>query len=426
MTKIKPSNPSVRLAAVIAMAVLVPSAGCSSSEAGGEQTLTLWGTYGNGGNTAQVDMLTGKLIPAFEEKHPGIKVEYVDIPYDSMKQKLTTGAAGGQLPDLVRSDIGWMAQFAELGVYASLDDEMDDFEDLAAATYPGALAANAWQGQHYGLPLGTNTRVLITSDAALDAAQLTEPPATFEELRAMADALEGTGIAVFADSGLSGWNVLPWIWSGGGEITDPDQTVSTGYLDGPESVAAMQMLVDLYQKGAIPNLITGNEGSTPTSDGLPKGEYATILDGPWMADIWAGQYPDFEPIYAPVPAGEGGSISVVGGESIAMTTSSEHKDAAAEFIRFTQSEEFQLAMAEVGQMTVIPAFADEQAEKVPAYAVFADQLETARARLNIPKAAEVDAILSEELLPAFEGEATVQEALSAAAARIDPLLGAQS
>ena len=38
-----------------------------------------------------------------------------------------------------------------------------------------------------------------------------------------------------------------------------------------------------------------------------------------MAGIWQAQYPDFKPIYAPVPAGPGGSISVVGGEDIVMT-----------------------------------------------------------------------------------------------------------
>jgi multiple sugar transport system substrate-binding protein len=422
------TRPRHLIAAFTCAALLTLSAACSSAsgDADGDVTLTFWGTYGNGGNTAQTDVLNKELIPAFEEANPGVRVKYVDIPYDSMKQKLTTGASGGQLPDLVRSDIGWMAQFGELGVYAALDEEMDDFDALADGVYPGTLAANAWGDHHYGLPLGTNTRVLVTSQQALDAAGLDAPPATFEEFKAMAQKLEGTNTQMFADSGLNAWNVLPWIWSGGGDITDPDKTTSSGYLDNEASVAAVQMLVDLYQGGQIPNLIMGNEGATATSDGLPKAEYATILDGPWMADIWAGQYSEFEPIYAPVPAGDGGSISVVGGESIALTTTSEHKEAAADFIRFTQSDTFQLGMANVGQMTVVPAFAAQQDELVEHYATFSEQLKTAKSRLAIPAASEVDTILSEELTPAFEGKTSVQEALSAAAQRIDPLLDGES
>src|SRR5581483_10264229 len=75
------------------------SSASSPAASSGPVTLTFWGTYGNGGNT---------IIPAFEKANPGIKIQYVDIPYDSMLQKLTTGAAGGQLPDLVRADLGWV------------------------------------------------------------------------------------------------------------------------------------------------------------------------------------------------------------------------------------------------------------------------------------------------------------------------------
>lgn len=399
-------------------------AGCGTPGGSADEPvqLTYWGTYGNGGNSAQTDMLQDELIPAFEKANPDIDVEYVDMPYDGLKQKLTTSAAGGELPDLIRSDIGWVAQFADLGVFKQLDGEMPGFDELAADVYPGTLETTSWAGHYYGVPLNTNTRVLITDQKALDAAGFAEPPATFADLRALADDLEGTGVSAFADGGLSAWNVMPWIWSAGGDIASEDLSTSTGYLDSAESVAGIQLLVDLYQSDAIPNLITGNTGATATSDGLPSGEYATILDGPWMQDIWAGQYPDFEPVYAPVPAGGGGSVSVVGGESIVVTESTEHAEAAYKFVTFTQSEKYQLGMAKVGQMSVQPELADAQAEIAPYYKAFSDQLETARARLPIPQASEVDTILSTELVPAFEGEVTVEEALGSAAEQVDALL----
>lgn len=409
--------------AVVAAAALTVS-GCSAAgdSSDGEITLTFWGSYGNGGNSTQQDALNDVLIPAFEAEHPGITVDYVDIPYDSLLQKLTTSAAGDELPDLVRADLGWVPQFADLGVLVPLSQEMDDFDELADATYPGVLATNRYDGEYYGLPLDTNTRVMVSNQAALDAAGLTAPPATFDELRALGDAVKGTGVYAFAENKLQAWNIMPWIWSAGGDIADPDLTTSTGYLDSPESVAGIQLLVDLYQEGAVPNLIIGNEGATATSDGLPGGQYATILDGPWMQGVWSGQYPDFDPVYSTIPAGDGGSVSVVGGEDIVLTQSSEHKEAAMEFIRFTQGEQFQTEMVKTGQMTVIPAFADQQNEIEPFYTTFATQLETAKNRLAIPDASKVDAILEEELLPAFEGTVSVEEALAAAAASIDPLL----
>jgi multiple sugar transport system substrate-binding protein len=79
-------------------------------------------------------------------------------------------------------------------------------------------------------------------------------------------------------------------------------------------------------------------------------------------------------------------------------------------------------MAKAGQMTVKPEFAATQAEIAPYYEAFSNQLETARARLPIPQAGEVDTILNTELVPAFEGEVSVKEALTAAAKQIDALL----
>ncbi len=389
---------------------------------GQDVTLTFWGSYGNGGNSTQQDALNDTLIPAFEAAHPGVKVTYVDVPYDSLLQKLTTSAAGGELPDLVRADLGWVPQFAELGVLVPLSDAMPDFQALADDTYPGVLATNLYQGKYYGLPLDTNTRVLVTSQEALDAAGMSAPPASFDDLKAMAAKLDGTGMALFADGGLGAWNIMPWIWSGGGDITDPELTRASGYLDSAQNVATVQMLVDLYNEGQIPNLIIGNQGATSTSDGLPSGEYATIFDGPWMAGIWTDQYPDFTPIYAPIPAGPGGSVSVVGGEDIVVTASSPHQDAALDFVRFTQSEQFQVEMARTGQMTVNPAFADQQTAIAPFYATFAEQLKTARNRLAIPQAGQVDGILNAQITAAFTGEASVQDALSKAAAEIDALL----
>jgi multiple sugar transport system substrate-binding protein len=414
------------LLTVAAVAALALS-GCSSSNGStdtpsGPVTLTFWGTYGNGGNSEQTDALRKTVIPAFEAANPDIKIKYVDMPYDSLLQKLTTSAAAGELPDLVRADIGWVPKFGALKVFAPLDEAMPDFQKLADDTYPGSLATNKFGDHYYGLPLDTNTRVMISNADALKAAGIDAPPATFDELAADAPKLASKGASVFADGGLQGWNVYPWIWSAGGEVTSPDQTKATGYLNSPESVAGVQMLLDLYNKGAIPNLIIGNKGAVSTSDGLPKGKYATILDGPWMDGIWSGQYPDFKPVYSPVPAGPGGSISVVGGEDIAMTTSSKHQEAATKFIAFTQTADFQIAMAKTGQMSVVKSLDAQEAAAVPAFAPFIKQLATAKPRPSVPQAPAIDTVLADELTKAFQGKQSVQQALDNAAAAIDPLL----
>ncbi len=65
---------SAAMAAAIALVV----AGCSSTSTGSSSdgsssnpvTLTFWGSYGNGGNSTQQDVLNKTLIPAFEKAKP--------------------------------------------------------------------------------------------------------------------------------------------------------------------------------------------------------------------------------------------------------------------------------------------------------------------------------------------------------------------
>ncbi len=101
----------------------------------------------------------------------------------------------------------------------------------------------------------------------------------------------------YALGGTYFWAPAPIFYAMGGKVVDEDITTATGYVNSAESVAAFTMLTDMYNDGCIsPNLLGGGVG---TSDGLATGMYAMIIDGPWMVDIYKGQYPDFEVNFAP-------------------------------------------------------------------------------------------------------------------------------
>ncbi len=390
------------------------------TDADGNVVVKYWHAYS--ADSPELETLENEVIPAFEESHDGIVVESVPYPYEELHKKLLTSTAGGTLPCLVRSDIIWVPELAELGSLVPLSEEMEDFDELASQTYEGPLATNEYDGKHYGLPLDTNTRVLMYNEDTLAEGGLEEPPATFEEMTQLAEGLEGTGKYAFADNDTAGWNLMPWIWSAGGDLADEDMTQATGHLNSPESVEGVQLLVDMYEMSVIPDLITGAKGATETAIGLPEGEYATMADGPWMFPIFEDQNPGFTLKTAPMPAGDGGSISVVGGEDIVMTESCPSKDESMEFIRYLLSPEAQKAMAETGQMPVLESLGSELTDIKPYYADFADQLETARPRLPHPEYPKIEEILRVEVQKAFTGEQSVQQALDSAAEQIDAIL----
>lgn len=382
--------------------------------------VTFWHAYSAGGG--EVKTLEDTVIPAFEAKYPNVHVTAVQVPSADMHQKLVTGVAGGALPDVIRADIVTVPELASLGVLVPLDEAMPDYQQLADKMFPGPVSTNLYKGRYYGLPLDTNTKVVISNPAGLAKIGATQAPATLDELAAAGKQYGPQGQYVFAEGGSGLWNISPFIWSNGGDVTNADYTKSDGYLNGPKSVAAIQMLVDLYNENAIPDAILGGTGGVTTADGLGQGLYPSVIDGPWTYPNAQTSFPDVALQASPMYSGDGGSVSVVGGEDIVLTQSSKNKDAAAAFIRFMLSDEAQIAMGKAGQLSAVQSLAPQMTQIHDYYAPFLEQLKTAKARIPTPSYAKIDDIVTKAVQSAIQGGVTVQQAMDQAVAQIDPLL----
>ena len=181
----------------------------------------------------------------------------------------------------------------------------------------------------------------------------------------------------------------------------------------------MTRLQDWLAEGYLSPSILG--GGLATSEQFGNDQAAMILEGPWMPGIFANQFPELTYDYATVPAGPGGTASVVGGEDIVVFKSTQNKEAALAFTRFMVSEEAQLAMGKIGQMPVLESLAGN-AELPDYYPVFQEQLKTAKARTPVPSWPKIDEAVSNAMLKALRGDATVQAALDEAATQVDALL----
>ncbi len=410
----------VFLAVVAVVAATAATAGARVDTARSTTTITFWDAYSSDG--PEVKTLEKVVIPGFEKTHPNIVVKDVTIPYDDLHQKLVTAVAGGQLPDLVRSDIIWVPELANLGVLEPLDKAMPDFKTWQAKVFPGPLATNYWRGHYYGLPLDTNTRIFNYNPAALQAIGASGPPRTFKQLISMSAQAKAHGYYLYAESGTSCWNVCPWIWSNGGSITNKTYTKATGYLNGPKSVAAIQMLVNLYKAGEMPGIIVNSNAGLGTYDGINQGKYVATLDGPWMDAIFGAAFPKTQIEGSAVPAGPGGSVSVVGGEDIVLTKASPNKAAALQFLRYMLGYGTQAQMALAGQMPVLKTSGRWLTKVHSYYSTYVQQLATAQPRTPTPKWTQIDQVLVNDVAKAFQGSESVKQALTDAAHQIDGLL----
>jgi len=379
-------------------------------------TITFWHTY----SEAEMLMMNDTIIPAFEKENPNIKVDSLQIPYNELRRKLVTAISGGTAPDLMRADIIWVPEFADMGALVALDELMPDFETYKDAVFPGPLSTNFLNGHYYGLPLDTNTRVLVYNIDMFTAAGVTEPPETMDEFLAVCEKIKtlGKDKYCFAEGGTYAWGVNPWIWSFGGDVTDPDITIASGYLDGPKTKAAYEFLKNMLDLGYLhPGMASGG---VDTWGGFGKDEIAMILEGPWFPTIFGT---DKAYDYALMPAGPGGHISVTGGEDIVLFEQSKYKEEAAEFIRFVLSEWSQLKEAELGQVPVLNSLlTSDYMVNHPFYPIFLEQLTTAKARTPHPLFTKIEEIYQLAGGYYLLGEKTFDEAFGEAAVKIDALI----
>jgi len=385
-----------------------------------EITLNFWHNYS--AESAENETLMNVLIPKFEEENPGIKVNAASYEWADLHDKILISAQSDTLPDVARLDIAWIPEFEKSGILVPIDEEMEDYTSVSSKLLESAMST-AKVGDHtYGLALNTNTKILYYSTEAFETAGI-DIPKTMDEFVAAAKTLAGTNangqqVWGYNEPALSGWNVCPFIWSMGGALTNDEQTVASGYINGDATVKAVSTLKELYDAGAI----TGwNSGDIPMTDGFGTGRYAMLLEGPWKVAELAGAYPDFKYATAEIPAGKGGNISVLGGEDICMFNSA-NKEAAWKFMNFMTDEFAQTEMAKCGQIPVNNAAMESDVAKEADFAPYLEAIDTAKARPTVACWSEMDNGLSVAMAAIMNDEKPVQEALDELATQWDALL----
>ncbi len=405
-----PITTRARLAAATAMIV------AAAPVAAQEVTLTLW-TVDSGG-------ATGALVEEFNASQDRIKVDIVAKDFSSLVSDAVRAFATGTAPDILEIDNPEVGLFSSRGVLLELSELAAEAENFdVGAMLPGMRAAGTWDDGLYAIPKAANTIALYYNADMFTAAGLDpdQPPQTWSELRAAAEALEAAnpdvaGLSFSAAANEEGtFQFLPWVQMGGADYDS---------LDAPEAVEALAYWSDLYRDGLVIEdaISTGQWNLTGIFNG---GGSAMHISGPWELSRM-DETAEFDWRVALLPTRDDSDLrsSALGEFMHVVNAETDNAAAAFEFIDWYHSNDADLW----NRFGLIPGFTGVKFTPEnfgQAYEVFAEQVTYAQVRGPHPEWPRISKAIQTALQSALTGEADPAEAMERAASEVAQVLSDQ-
>lgn len=318
-----------------------------------------------------------KIIRAFEKFHPGVSVTLEPVPHH-YDQKILLSIVAGSPPDVFLLDSGAIPSYVNKGVLVDLMPFIRQRGLDLNRYFPNVLAIARRDSALYALPKDFTPMVIYYNKKLFDQARVPYPPPqwTWEEFLDTAKRLtkdtDGDGEAdqfgVLWPQMTYMW--MPLVWMHGGDVLSPDGRRATGYFNSPQTIAALQKIIDLQRVHKVaPNL--GSHEQIRTS-GLLESLFFSNRAAMRVSGHWS--MPTFLPhiengklslgvTALPVPA-QGKKVNVMYESGWCVPVSTPHPGLAAELAIFLSGE---LAARLRSEMLIglpaIKAIAAEQVQK---------------------------------------------------------------
>ena len=369
----------------------------------------------------QIDALND-LQKDFETANPDVKIHYTYIPFPQLVSRTLQMAAVHKPPAISAVDNPDVLRVAKAGVLKDISADVANIQ-VWGDIYPGPKAAVTDGSKVYGVPIGSNSLALYYNKKLLTDGGVSTPPQTWEQLTDAASKTTKSPVYGIAFSAVNTeeatWQWEPFLWSNGGTLSD---------LSSKNAQAALELWVDWVKKGyASKDVVNWDQGDVPNQ--FIAGRAATMVMGPWQLANVKKSGVDFGIVTIPVPKEGSKPVVPLGGEVWCVLKGDPKVEAAAvKFIQFTQDPERLRKICDTfNYISSIQSVAKQQGEANPELKPFVDQMATARARSQDggAKYPEISLAARTAIQRALTGQASVEETLKDAAAKIKTILPAK-
>lgn len=406
------------MGAMAAALVLGVVTGCSSGTQTAEETAGEPQAESNENGTEEVTIefwdgnwqeeAWKKVEALWNEEHPEIKVE-TEFQADLANDKYMLALKNGTAPDVMACAIDWVTTFGSAGMLESLDPyvEADNFD--TSQYIKGAIDAQTVDGSLYGLPFRTETYVLFYNKDILAEAGYDTPPTTWDEVKEVAAActngdVYGYGLCGANYSNLS-FQYITMLRSSGGNILSEDNSASE--LGSDVAVQTAQLYKDLAEYAPASMLENDNIANRTL---FASGKIAMYCSGIYDVEEIVKANPDLNFACALIPtANDAERDTILGGWSVAISKTSEEKEAAWEFVKFLTRPDVAAIYTNTftGTGEVAERYADYPSDIVEPNA---QALEYATALPTVDNILGIRQAMLDCLQPMLSGDATAEEA----------------
>lgn len=394
---------------------------------------------GGGSTTPKVQLWTMQLKPTFEAyvgerlkaweaKHPGTTVDWVDVPGKEVEQKALAAMASGSPPDLINLNPNFATKLAQAQGLRALQ--------VDAAT-KGLYLAAAWEactvgGEVVGYPwyLTTPITLINTERWAASGNEVGKYPTRYEELAKLAVATQkaGKGPLWVPNLGEPG-KVLELLAGDGVALVSADGKHAA--FNTPEGAASLAFWGGLLKQGGVPREAL-TLGHREALDRFQAGQTAIFVGGASLLKALRENAPGLVPKLAVAPAitGKAGAVGL-GVMNLVVPRAAAQPALAEDLARHLTSAESQLAFCKLVPIlpSALAAASDPYFKaggpdlEAKARVVAAGQLATSRLVVPpLPHQQELQQALDQALQEVALGKKEAAAALADAAKAIDAVL----
>lgn len=270
-------------------------------------------------------------------KQGNYQVEVESVAFDQALNNYKTAAQGGNGPDVLRADVGWVAQLAAAGLIQDLSGT--PLADTSAYLDTPAESTK-YQGKPYAVPQVTDTLALFYNKRDLADAGVA-PPKTWAELIQIAPKLGGKQ-ALFINN--DAFYALPFIYGAGGDLVNAES--KTIEINSSESVQGLRTAKQLLDADAARTALDPTNSYNNMKAAFSSGEVAMMIDGPWVTPeiLDSEEFADSANLgIAPIPGPP--DSAPIGGHDYVLRQGSGATAAATKFVQCMSSAENQTVLA---------------------------------------------------------------------------------